>query len=63
MCKVQTCFDLLTEQETTNYEIEKVPLPNQCCPSIVRIACKDGDTVYKVHTYSLSFNIFILILC
>lgn len=63
VCKVQNCFDLLTEQETTNYEMEKVPVPNQCCPSIVRTACKDGDTVYKVHTSSLSFNIFILILC
>jgi hypothetical protein len=48
VCKVQNCFDLLTEQETTNYEMEKVPVPNQCCPSIVRTACKDGDTVYKV---------------
>lgn len=59
VCKVQACFDLLTEQETTNYEIEKVPVPNQCCPSIVRIACKDGNTVYKV----LLFNILIVMLC
>jgi hypothetical protein len=60
VCEVQTCFDSLTEQETTNYEIEKFPIPNQCCPSIARIACKDGDTVYKVqHASSLSFNIFI----
>lgn len=63
VCTVQACFDLLTEQETTNYEVEKVPVPNQCCPSIVRIACKDGNTVYKVYISSLPFNIFIVMLC
>jgi hypothetical protein len=56
VCKIQACSDLLIERETTDYELEKVPVPNQCCPSIVRIACKEGDTVYKVHASSSSFT-------
>jgi hypothetical protein len=59
VCKVQTCPDLLNEKEATEYELQNVPVPNQCCPSIVRTACKEGNTIYKVQTSGSSFNTFL----
>jgi hypothetical protein len=53
VCKVQTCSDLSNEKEGSEYELEKVLVPNQCCPSIVRTACKEADTVHKVRICSL----------
>jgi hypothetical protein len=63
VCRVQDCSDILNEKEVTEYELEKVLVPSQCCPSIVRTACKEGDTVHKVHTHIQVIIQCFLVIC
>ncbi|XP_069683352.1 hemocytin isoform X2 [Periplaneta americana] len=47
-CKVETCSEVLAGQEAVDYVLKRIPVPDQCCPRLERVACKEGATTHQV---------------
>nr|CAD7570854.1 unnamed protein product [Timema californicum] len=47
VCANTICPKLLQEADSVNYVLQHVPVYDQCCPDIKRVACKEGEVVHQ----------------
>nr|CAD7400885.1 unnamed protein product [Timema poppensis] len=47
VCAITTCPKLLQEADSVHYVLQHVPVYDQCCPDIKRVACKEGEVVHQ----------------
>lgn len=57
-CMTIMCPDIKNHPDISDFIMEEVLLKDDCCPSLERVACKEGDQIYDVNLlfyYILSF--------
>ncbi|XP_015177061.1 PREDICTED: hemocytin [Polistes dominula] len=47
-CLTVKCPDVTIHPDISDFVMEEILLNDECCPSLKRIACKEGDQIYKV---------------
>lgn len=48
VCSKTQCPNLATHPDRNEYDLELRPIRNQCCPAIVRVACRHLGKLYKL---------------
>lgn len=47
-CTTTKCPDIKNHPDISDFVMEEVLLNDDCCPSLKRVACKEGDQIYDV---------------
>lgn len=49
-CSMIKCPDVKIHPDISDFVMEEVLMNDECCPSLKRVACKEGDQIYNVRS-------------